>query len=83
MLRTANDSAPDTVSVTRVHTKLWRNLNTWQKTQLQQYHLLCDYNQLVDSAMPENAQLQLPSAFTAALCQTLGLTELATIEYEL
>ena len=33
--------------------------------------------------MPENAQLWLLSAFTTALCQTLGLTELTTIEYEL
>jgi hypothetical protein len=37
----------------------------------------------VDSTTPENVQLQLPSAFNAALRQTLGLTELATIEYEL
>ena len=63
--------------------KLWRDLNTWRKTQLQQYPQLCDYIPLVDSVMPENAQLQLPSAFTTALRQTLGLTELATIEYEL
>ena len=37
----------------------------------------------MDSTTPENVQLQLPSAFNAALRQTLGLTELATIEYEL
>ena len=32
----------------------------------------------MDSTTPENVQLQLPSAFNAALRQTLGLTELAS-----
>jgi len=40
-------------------------------------------SQLVNSATPEEAQLLLPSAFTAKLRHSLGLTELAAIEYEL
>lgn len=78
-----NDGPSDVVSISRTRAKFSRDLNDWRKIQLQQYPKLRDHIQLVDSATPEEAQLLLPSAFTAELRHSLGLTELAAIEYEL
>ena len=78
------DGSPsDLVYVSRAHTKFSCDLNAWRKAQLQQYPKLRDHIPLVDSATPEEAQLLLPSAFATELRHSLGLTQLAVIEYEL
>lgn len=78
-----NDGPSDVVSISRTRAKFLRDLNDWRKIQLQQYPKLRDHIQLVNSAMPEETQFLLPSAFTAELRHSLGLTQLAAIEYEL
>ena len=78
-----NGGPSDVVSLSHTCTKFAHDLNAWHKVQLQQYPKLRDHIPLVDSATPEEAQLLLPSAFTAELRHLLGLTQLATIEYEL
>ena len=78
-----NGGPSDIVSLSRTRTKFAHDLHAWRKVQLRQYPKLRDHIPLVDSATPEEAQLLLPSAFTAELRHSLGLTQLATIEYEL
>ena len=73
----------DATSISRARAKFSCDLNAWQKVQLQWYPKLRDYILLVDTATPEEAQLRLPSAFTAELRQSLGLSQLAVIKYKL
>ena len=83
LVQAKNDGPPDLVLVSRARTKFLRDLDAWHKAQLQQYPKLHDHIPSVNSSTPEEAHLQLPSDFTAELCQSLGLTQLAVIEYEL
>jgi hypothetical protein len=83
LVKTKDGGPSDATSVSRARAKFSRDLNAWRKVQLQRYPKLRDHIPLVDSATPEEAQLQLPSAFTTELRQSLGLTQLAIIEYQL
>jgi hypothetical protein len=83
LVQAKNDGPPDLVLVSRARAKFLHDLDAWRKAQLQQYPKLHDHIPLVDSSTPEEAHLQLPSDFTPELRQSLGLTQLAVIEYEL
>jgi hypothetical protein len=83
LVQTKDGGPSDATSISCARAKFSCDLNAWQKVQLQRYPKLHDHILLVDSATPEEAQLQLPSAFTAKLHQSLGLSQLAVIEYKL
>jgi hypothetical protein len=62
---------------------LSRDLGAWRKIQLQRFPKLRDHIPLVDFTTPEDEHMQLPSAFTEPMRSTLGLTNLAAVEYTL
>jgi hypothetical protein len=61
-------------------TKLHRDLIQWRAYHYPQLH---SHIPITDSAKPEDDSLQLPSAFSAAQRDDLGLASLAAIEYDL
>ena len=83
LVHNKDDGSSDAMSISHAQAKFLRDLTTWQKMQLQCYPKLHDHIPLVNSATLEEAQLQLPSTFSAELCASLGLAQLATIKYEL
>jgi hypothetical protein len=62
---------------------LRRDIQQWRAFQLARYSQLHDHITLVDSSTPEIQSLKLPSSFTSAQRATLGLDDLAAIEYDL
>ena len=63
--------------------KLQRDLNKWHRTQLDLYPKLAMENDIVNAAEPESDRLLLPSNFNEPQQQSLGLGELAKVEYAL
>jgi hypothetical protein len=83
MVQTSDKSASDSVAISRARAKLSRDLGTWRKTQLQRYPKLRDHIPVVDFTTPEVEDLRLPSTFTQAMRQSLGLNDLSNFEYSL
>jgi hypothetical protein len=63
--------------------KLRRDLNKWRRTQLDLYPKLVMENDIISAAKPECDSLLLPSNFSEPQRQSLGLGELANVEYAL
>jgi hypothetical protein len=63
--------------------KLRRDLNKWRRTQLDLYPKLAMENDIINAAKPECDSLLLPSNFSEPQRQSLGLGELANVEYAL
>src|SRR5712672_2315233 len=65
------------------HLKLHCDLNKWCKTQLDLYPQLRDVLDIVNLVEPENKRLLIPSDFSDAEQRSLGIQELAGVEYSL
>lgn len=76
-------SPASNAAVSKARSKLRRDLQQWRAFQLARYSQLHDHITLVDSSTPEIQSLKLPSSFTSAQRATLGLDDLAAIEYDL
>lgn len=61
--------------------KLQPNLNKWCRTQLDLYPKLAMESNIINAAKPECDSLLLPSNFSEPQQQSLGLSELANVEY--
>jgi hypothetical protein len=69
--------------ILRARKKLQQELITWRQTQFVVSPLLKPYIGAVDPTLPEMEELMLPSYFDQHMRKHLGLTSLATIEYQL
>lgn len=83
MLNTDDRTRSDNDAISRARTKLSRDIKTWRRQQFDRFPSIRKHIPLVDFTTPELEQLKLPSEFTPAMRRALGLTDLATIEYEL
>jgi len=63
--------------------KLHCDLNKWCKTQLDLYPQLRDVLDIVNLVEPENKRLLIPSDFSDTEQRSLGIQELAGVEYSL
>jgi hypothetical protein len=63
--------------------KLRRDLNNWRKTQLDLYPRLRDELDTFNATDPEKERLMVPSDFSDAQRRSLGIQELAKVEYSL
>jgi hypothetical protein len=80
-LAASSDTSEDVLASARL--KLCRDLNNWRKTQLNLYPQLQDELGVINTAEPENDRLLIPSDFNYAQCRSLGIHELAAVEYSL
>jgi len=77
----SSDTSEDALASARL--KLCHDLNNWRTTHLGLYPRLCDELDVVDLAEPENEKLLIPSRFSDARRRSLGIDELARVEYSL
>lgn len=81
ILAASSDTSEDALSSARL--KLRREINNWRKTHLDQYPQLRDELDVINSAEPENERLLIPSNFSDKQRTSLGIQELAAVEYSL
>lgn len=81
MMAVSSDTSEDALASARL--KLRCNINNWRKTQLDLYPQLRDELDVVDVAEPEKEKLLVPSEFSDAKRRSLGIHELARVEYSL
>jgi hypothetical protein len=76
-------SEADERSLVAGRVKLRRDITKWRQYQHQHYPLLRDHISPIDTSMPENDTLLLPSELSLELREQYQLTDLASIEYSL
>jgi hypothetical protein len=81
LIATSSDTSEDALASARL--KLRRDLNNWRKSQLDLYPRLRDELDVVNLAEPEKERLLIPSDFNDAQRRSLGIHELARVEYSL
>ena len=83
MISETKPSPASNAAVSKARSKLRRDFQQWRAFQLASYPQLHDHITLVDSSTTEIQSLKLPSSFTLGQRATLGLDDLAAIEYDL